>query len=195
MILCSIPDCGRPHKGLGWCSKHYFRWKRHGDPLYRDAEAPAPKRAAIKWIKDNANFSGAECLIWPFTARMTNGYGLVWWKGRKDGAHRVMCEMVHGPAPSSKHQTAHSCGNGTGGCVSPRHLRWATPIENDGDKEKHGTRIRGEQIPWSKLTEDDVCVIRALIGKKTDTEIADQFGVSDGAIYLIRKGVNWKHVR
>lgn len=195
MTVCSIPGCGLPHKGLGWCIKHYFRQRRHGDPLYREADAPAPKRAAIKWIKDNTNFSGTECLIWPFAAKMTGGYGLVWWKGKKDGAHRVMCEMVNGPPPSPRHQAAHSCGNGSRGCTHPKHLRWATPLENDGDKEAHGTRVRGQKIPWSKLTEQNVRAIRILLNTHTDIQIARQFGVSDSAIFAIRSGRSWKHVR
>ncbi len=31
--LCSIPDCGKPVAGWGWCNTHYRRWKRHGSPL------------------------------------------------------------------------------------------------------------------------------------------------------------------
>lgn len=25
--------CGKPHKGLGYCDKHYQRFKKYGDPL------------------------------------------------------------------------------------------------------------------------------------------------------------------
>lgn len=25
--------CGDPHKGLGYCEKHYQRFKTHGDPM------------------------------------------------------------------------------------------------------------------------------------------------------------------
>jgi len=32
--ICSIPDCGRRHKGRGFCEAHLDRWKRHGDPLH-----------------------------------------------------------------------------------------------------------------------------------------------------------------
>jgi len=31
--ICSIPDCGRPVFGRGWCNSHYKRWYRYGDPL------------------------------------------------------------------------------------------------------------------------------------------------------------------
>lgn len=30
--ICSIEGCNKPHLARGWCSKHYTRWQRHGDP-------------------------------------------------------------------------------------------------------------------------------------------------------------------
>jgi hypothetical protein len=32
--ICSISDCGRRHKGRGYCEAHLDRLKRHGDPLH-----------------------------------------------------------------------------------------------------------------------------------------------------------------
>ena len=29
---CSIPDCNEKHCGLGYCNKHYLRFKKYGDP-------------------------------------------------------------------------------------------------------------------------------------------------------------------
>lgn len=31
--LCAIDDCSREVLARGWCSTHYWRWKRRGDPL------------------------------------------------------------------------------------------------------------------------------------------------------------------
>jgi hypothetical protein len=33
--MCEIEGCGRPKRSstAAWCSRHYFRWYRHGDPL------------------------------------------------------------------------------------------------------------------------------------------------------------------
>lgn len=30
--LCSIADCGNKAVARGWCSKHWARWRKHGDP-------------------------------------------------------------------------------------------------------------------------------------------------------------------
>lgn len=34
--LCSIPDCGKPHYGRGWCRLHYKRWYTHGDTALKE---------------------------------------------------------------------------------------------------------------------------------------------------------------
>ncbi|RUV65859.1 hypothetical protein EOA64_00505 [Mesorhizobium sp. M1A.F.Ca.IN.022.02.1.1] len=42
--LCSIPDCGKPSINIrGWCSAHYMRWNRHGDPLFIKKPAKSPR--------------------------------------------------------------------------------------------------------------------------------------------------------
>ena len=29
---CSVPDCQSPSSYRGWCTKHYQRWLKYGDP-------------------------------------------------------------------------------------------------------------------------------------------------------------------
>ena len=31
-LFCSVPNCEKPNECRGWCSTHYKRWTRHGDP-------------------------------------------------------------------------------------------------------------------------------------------------------------------
>lgn len=31
--ICSIDGCEKPRVGRGWCARHWYRWKTHGDPL------------------------------------------------------------------------------------------------------------------------------------------------------------------
>lgn len=33
--VCSIPDCDKFPVARGWCSMHYQRWERRGDPLWQ----------------------------------------------------------------------------------------------------------------------------------------------------------------
>jgi 5-methylcytosine-specific restriction endonuclease McrA len=37
---CSIEGCGKPGFCRGWCTAHYSRWQRHGDPLYQERSSP-----------------------------------------------------------------------------------------------------------------------------------------------------------
>lgn len=34
MRTCSIAECGKPQKSRNWCSMHYWRWSKHGDPKW-----------------------------------------------------------------------------------------------------------------------------------------------------------------
>ena len=156
----------------------------------------AKNGAPLKWISDHAGHSGDDCLIWPFS-RLKKGYPAVVWpvKGARSGVYacRYMCELAHGPAPTEEHDAAHSCGNGKGGCINPKHLRWATPAENEADKILHGTKIVGIGRKLAKLNDEKVRAIRVAQGSQQT--VADQYGVSRNAIRQILNGRTWSHVQ
>lgn len=62
--------------------------------------------------------------------------------------------------------------------MNPKHLRWATPLENVGDQEAHGTIVWGEAAPNAKLTESDVKLMRTLAPRYSAAELGEAFGVS-----------------
>lgn len=180
--LCSLPDCGRVHFCKGYCRLHFERWNRHGSPL--TVLKPLSKRGAPRqWLKDHADFQGDACLIWPF-ALHADGYAHIA-GGRPT---RIMCELAHGPAPTDEHEAAHSCGRGHEACVSPVHLRWATPVENAADKFAHGTVSTGERHYAAKLTDAAVREIRQLRGSMLQRDIAARFGVGVPCISGIVNG-------
>jgi hypothetical protein len=43
---CSIEGCGQQRLARGWCSTHYWRWSRKGDPLW--APPVRPKHCSVE---------------------------------------------------------------------------------------------------------------------------------------------------
>ena len=183
---CIVPDCRRQSSRRGMCVAHYKKFMRHGDPLGGQTEHGALPLFYGQALKH----SSYECLLWPY-GHTSRGYAIMSSNGTHCLVHRRICEEVHGPAPTDKHQAAHSCGNGHKGCVNPAHLSWKTAIENNADKILHGTHVRGERQGSSKLTESDVKAIRNLLTAKSQRELAISFGVSQSHISRIIRGKNW----
>lgn len=185
--ICSIPDCGKPHYGNGLCASHNSRLKRYGDPLLLKTASPGEP---LRFVHEVAfAYEGDDCLIWPYGT--SGGYGVLDIDRKKRYVHRLVCEAVHGPAPTSRHEAAHSCGRGDFGCVARRHLSWKTPSGNQADKLIHGTMTRGTQHGNAKLTEDAVHAIRALEGVATYNAVARQFGVSISTVRDIQTRKRW----
>lgn len=182
---CAVAGCNKKTFARGWCQEHYTRWLRQGDPLGGRVSPGAPQR----WMEQHAaNHRGDECLAWPF-GRTEKGYPNL---GGRGSATRIMCRLAHGDPPTERHQAAHSCGNGRGGCINPRHLRWATATENAADRVLHGTALIGAQHPCAKLTEAQVREIRALKGTAVQRVIGARFGVTQPTISVIHSNGTWK---
>jgi hypothetical protein len=188
--ICSVVGCGKPVKGFGLCSAHYTRNRRHGSP----EGGGTRKGAHVEFIGHAITFNGDACLIWPYT-RNKAGYATTAGSGHPTRlVHRVVCENVHGLPPSPDHQVAHSCGKGHEGCVNPRHLRWATRLENDADKIIHGTRASGERHGAAKISDADVRDIRRLALTIPQKVIAKRYGISRAGVCLIVARKTWAHV-
>lgn len=152
------------------------------------------KRGSLSNFVDLAlNYQGNDCLMWPY-AKNRQGYGYVKVNGKDVSVHRLICRRAHGDPPVESMHAAHSCGRGSLGCVNPRHLRWATRLENDSDKDKHGTRLRGEKSPVSKLKLSDVRKIREFYAENyVSPNIASKiFGTCATNIRQIISGATWK---
>lgn len=145
----------------------------------------------------SARGSRAGRLLNPY--RRPGGYVTIYLsKGHGDGGHylvhRIVCEVFHGPAPTSSHEVAHGDGDPWNNDFS--NLRWATRSENSADRRLHGTDCRGDRHPARKLTSEQVLEIRS--GYKgihgEQVAIARRYGVSRAAISLILTGQTWTHL-
>lgn len=155
---------------------------------------------AAKFLHDHVAYAGDDCLMWPFSKHPT-GYATFGYLGEYHYAHRFMCELVHGPAPSAAHQAAHSCHKP--GCVNPRHISWKTPTENMLDKRANGTAsLNGGQGWKGKLSPEQVAAIRSVKGRETLAVTAARFGVTIKTIRSAQNGetyskaaIDWKQAR
>lgn len=129
-----------------------------------------------QWLKEHASFQSDECLKWPFSTNGT-GYGNLSVNGKMTYAHRVMCEIVNGPAQTEYFEASHRCGNGRFGCVNPLHLSWKTRSENQKDRRAHGTAKTNSNGNRGKLTRVQMAEIASLKGKLTQREVAKIYGV------------------
>lgn len=144
------------------------------------------KGLAIAFIRDHVGYTSDDCLIWPFSTNGT-GYGRLGFEGNGYYAHRLMCQMAKGEAPSDQHEVAHSCGNGMKGCVNPKHLDWKTRSENQLDRRRHGTHATSTSGPRGKLTSAQKMEILSLKGKMPQRKIAAKFGVHFETISRIHR--------
>jgi len=144
----------------------------------------------IQWIRDHEHYPHKDwCLMWPFSK--TRGYGTFGYLGKGYYAHRFMCQLTHGEAPSPNHQAAHSCGNGHLGCVNPNHLSWKTQSENQLDCREHGTQAKNEVGNGGRINQGIAEEIRALKGVKTQWQIAEQYRISESSVSDIWLGRTW----
>ncbi len=148
------------------------------------------------------------CWLWQL-ARDKNGYGKYTIRRISLRAHRI-AYFLHYHVDPAELLVCHTCDNPR--CCNPHHLFLGTEQDNILDARdknrlntasgaRHGTKtkpdsvVRGEQR-GSKLTEQQVIEIRRLYSdeRKTQQEIANQFGVTRENISVIIRGVNWQHV-
>lgn len=93
----------------------------------------------------------------------TRGYCIVCLHKNKQKStklvHRLVSEAFIGPCPKGR-QVAHNDGVKTNNFLT--NLRYATPLENIRDREKHGRTVRGSKSGSAKLDEIQVGIIYKL---------------------------------
>jgi hypothetical protein len=127
---CSIDDCDTKRYAKGWCSKHYQRWRSHGDPHAKAPMGPKPKdineMLDERHTKDGPPSLGSRC--WPWSgAPDRDGYGRMGVSRVSKKAHRLMYERFRGAIPDGL-VIDHLCRNTL--CVNPMHMEPVSSVEN-----------------------------------------------------------------
>jgi hypothetical protein len=136
-----------------------------------------------------------ECWIWT-GAINERGYGRAYWSStmRSHGCHRIAWMLKRGPIPHGM-LVLHSCDNPP--CCNPDHLRLGTAGDNAKDRVDRGHQPKGASVPISKLTDEDVKMMREMYATKPNTtiiELANTCGVSYHTAYCAIIGETWRHV-
>lgn len=188
--MCKIEGCEKKVYGYGLCSAHYSRWYRYGDPLKGSTPRGSSIGSPARFIKEVIpNHNSDDCLIWPFN-KTDKGYGVA--RGGESLVHRRVCIVRHGQPPSQEHEAAHSCGNSS--CVNPRHVRWATRVENMADAILHDTLEYGERRYNAKLTNAQVIEIKSLKGVMRNKDVCEAYGIKSSRLSAIWNGRSWRRV-
>lgn len=133
-----------------------------------------------------------SCWLWTGWGN-ADGYGRFDLGNSKVLAHRLALILSGSPPEGERQFALHGdCSNRR--CCNPRHLRWGTKLENSQDRDRLGRRkaLRGEAHKMVKLTEDQVRYIRT--SPLSQYALARELGVTQPAIGMIRRGINWKHL-
>lgn len=131
--------------------------------------------------------SGADDECWPWAGDTRKGYGVFFYKGSLYGAHELALTFSTGERRHPTLDTCHSCDNPI--CCNPAHLRFDTRASNVREMVSRGRSRNG-----SKLDAADVRLMRerrALGARQKD--LADQFGITDGQVSMIIRGLRWAH--
>lgn len=142
---CSIPECDSKVLARGWCSRHWQRWKRHGNPTAGGTARPTLSADVRFWAKVNKT---PGCWLWVGLLN-DSGYGLFSYHSKPLRAHRFAWTLLVGETGDGK-QLDHRCRNRA--CVRPDHLREVTNKQNaehTGMRASNTSGYRG--VTFSKL--------------------------------------------
>ncbi len=121
--ICAIESCERPCYGRGWCTLHYQRWERTGDPRHGTKTHPASISERF-WSKVR---DVGGCWVWTAAIRKTDGYGVFNAMGKIVPAHRYAYEEMRAEVPPGL-VLDHLCRNRA--CVNPWHVEPVTDAVN-----------------------------------------------------------------
>jgi hypothetical protein len=179
--------CGKRVNARGLCDTHYKQHKRAGT---------LPERTRLTHVEINDRLKhlsivDAETGCHNWRGRINkNGYGVLGYNYKNWLAHRLSYILKYGEIPDGV-KACHKCDNPL--CINTDHLFLGTQTENMNDMFSKDRGAVGAAYKRSELT--DELVLRIKIDKRTQLEIAKDYGVSRTNISAIKTGRAWSHVK
>lgn len=178
-------------------SHRIYRAKTRIKNAMRRARPDIPDPIA-RMIESTKDAREKRCIEWP-NNRNAGGYGLAYWRGRRQLAHRLAFAVAQNVDVESLIGVVirHKCDNPA--CINQWHLESGTQADNVQDmidRNRFVNRsLKGSAVRGAKLSESDIPVIRArLAAGESSTRIIQEYGVSKSTVNRIRRGESWSHV-
>jgi hypothetical protein len=167
------------------------RWKSiPGHPFY-EASNLGRIRSVTRMVKGKRGLRNAPGRI--LQSADCHGYRSVVLCDEGGGhSHKVswlIAAAFVGPCPDGM-EVSHWNGDRTDDAFD--NLVYETRAENNHHKFEHGTMVVGSRHARSKLTEQNVIMIRQ--SRETQRTLAAIYGVDQSIICKIKKGMRWRHV-
>jgi HNH endonuclease len=191
---CTVSGCENKYRSIGLCNSHWKINKKYGTPTplchcgepaqtfsgNRGASLLCETHTLTARFWDYVDIQGDnDCWEWQGTKTAAN-YGLMYWNGKLEYAHRLSLEMDGRPVPARWH-ACHTCDNPP--CVNPKHLFPGTPRDNVKDMVSKSRHYHGDLHHAAKITDNQVLIIRQLAEEGVFlSEIAEQFGITPGYV-------------
>ena len=109
--------------------------------------------------------------------------------------HQLVAFAFKGPRPTPKHEVAHWDGVRTNNVAT--NLRWATKIENQHDRRRHGTMLdqTGSKNHYAKTNEAGIRRMRRLRKQGQSVQaLAKEYKMHYVNVSRICNGHTWRHV-
>ena len=137
--------------------------------------------------------NGVHCLEYDKFAGYVNdkGYARLWLDKKSRYAHRTALEIHEGRRLTVDELALHECDNPL--CCEPLHLRVATILENNADRDAKGRNGKGyakKRSFVSRQTAERI-ILAMCVERHWDETMASRFGCSADTIRHIRKGRSW----
>lgn len=177
------------------CLKEFYvvpSQKKNGYGIFCSKECYfhlTPEERFEKYVSRNDQ---NDCWTWTGTL-LSTGYGQIIVGNKKIAAHRFAYKLIYGDIPKDMF-VCHRCDNRK--CVNVSHLFLADHNGNMSDMVKKGRSVKGEKNKAAKLTKNQVMEIRNKhkTNMITQSELADQYGVTLSTINKIVLRRTWKHI-
>ena len=144
------------------------------------------KLSEVERFMSHVHKHDSGCWLWTAYCLKKNGYGFFRTPAKHELAHRVSYRLFNGQLDTR--DVMHKCD--VPNCVNPEHLALGTRLENMQDAKRKGRMRVGERHGRSKLTDEQVELIRK--SSKLQREIAVEFGITQSHVSCLKSGKKWQ---